>query len=192
MENGILSDRQIAELCATENMISPFADRQVRVNEAGEPIISYGLSSYGYDLRLGREFKIFTNAHQGQGVVDPKNFDMKNYVEHEGDSVIIPPGGFLLGHSVEYIRMPANLTGVVLGKSTYARCGCICLATPLEAGWEGQVTLEFANNTPLPLKMYAHEGSAQVLFFSGAPCKVSYADRAGKYQHQRGVTLASV
>ena len=192
MQNGILSDVEIADLCVTNNMISPFVDTQVRFGMGGERLISYGLSSYGYDLRLGRSFKIFTNAHQGQGVVDPKFFDMMNYVEHEGDSVIIPPGGFVLGHSVEYIRMPRDVTGVVLGKSTYARCGCICLATPLEAGWEGQVTLEFANNTPLPLKMYANEGSAQVLFFRGKPCHTSYADRSGKYQGQTGVTIAAV
>ena len=186
---GPLPDHEIYRLAFAERMISPYQAGLVSKDENGNKVISYGTSSYGYDVRLGRKFKIFTNANQGTGIIDPKNFDEKNYVDYEGDSVIIPPGGFLLGYSEEYIRVPKDVTVIVLGKSTYARCGCACLATPLEAGWEGQVTLEFSNSSPLPMKMYAGEGAAQLQFFRGAPCETSYADRDGKYQGQTGVTL---
>lgn len=145
-------------------------------------VISYGLSSYGYDLRLDRKFKVFTNVNTG--IIDPKEFDDKSFVDQEGDYVIIPPNSFILGSSMEKINMPDDVTGVVLGKSTYARTGINCIATPLEAGWSGYVTLEFANSTPLPVKMYAGEGCCQVLFFRGNSCMTTYADRMGKYQDQ--------
>jgi dCTP deaminase len=189
---SILSDKQIDLLCNGSDvpMISPYVDRQVKEDANGNRIISYGLSSYGYDLRIGNTFKIFTNALSR--VVDPKNMDEKSFVDFESNVCIIPPNSFVLAHSLEYIRMPDNVTGVVLGKSTYARTGVVCIATPLEAGWEGHVTLEFANTTPLPVKLYANEGSCQVLFFEGEPCRTTYADRGGKYQGQTGITLAKV
>lgn len=147
-----------------------------------DPIISYGLSSYGYDLRLGNKFKVFTNVNTT--VINPKNFDKRSFVDFEGDVCIVPPNSFVLGASLERLTMPPNVTGVVLGKSTYARCGIDCLATPLEAGWEGHVTLEFANTTPLPAMLFAGEGCCQVLFLEGAACDVTYAMRNGKYQNQ--------
>lgn len=180
---SVLSDIQIETLCKTDRpLISPFSPTQVRMNENNERIVSYGVSSYGYDLRLGRKFKIFTNVNNS--VIDPKNFSENSFVDYEGDVCIIPPNSFVLASSAERIIMPDNLVGVVLGKSTYARCGISCLATPLEPGWEGYVTLEFANTTPLPAMLYAGEGSCQVLFFQGSPCKTSYATRGGKYQNQ--------
>ena len=151
-------------------------------NRHTDRIISYGLSSYGYDLRCGNKFKIFTNVNST--VINPKNFDNKSFVDYEGDVCIIPPNSFVLAASMERIVMPRDVTGVVLGKSTYARCGIDCLATPLEAGWEGHVTLEFANTTPLPAMLYAGEGCCQVLFLQGDRCITSYADRNGKYQNQ--------
>lgn len=175
-------------------MIEPFVPHQVKTktdpypsstgeDDAPRRIISYGLSSYGYDLRVGRQFKIFTNVNSS--IIDPKNFDDKSFVDFEGDCCIIPPNSFVLASSLEYMRLPRNVTGIVLGKSTYARCGISCLATPLEAGWEGHVTLEFANTTPLPAKLYAEEGACQVQFFEGRiPCEVSYSDRVGKYMRQ--------
>lgn len=183
---SILSDNQIHDLCfRAEPMISPFTGRQVKEID-GKRAISWGLSSYGYDLRCGLKFKIFSNINST--CVDPKNFDPRAFVDVEvsnvGDCVIIPPNSFVLAHSLEHIAMPRNVTAVVLGKSTYARVGVSCLATPLEAGWAGFVTLEFANTTPLPVKLYAGEGCCQVLFFEGRQCKVSYADRAGKYMNQ--------
>lgn len=185
---SILSDKEIIDLCEKEEFILPFVKESVRrVN--GEKVISFGVSSYGYDLRLGNEFLIFSNATQSdKAYIDPKDFDDKAYIRHDGDSVIIPPNGFILASSLEYIKMPKDVTGVVLGKSTFARCGIATLATPLEAGWEGTVTLEFSNTTPRPIKMYAWEGCVQVLFFRGAPCLTTYADRGGKYQGQMGVT----
>lgn len=151
-------------------------------------VISYGVSSYGYDIRVANEFKIFTNINST--VVDPKNFDEKSFVDFIGDVCIIPPNSFVLARSVEYFCMPKNVTGIVLGKSTYARCGISTLATPLEAGWEGYITLEFANTTPLPAMIYANEGACQVLFMEGeVDCLTSYADRAGKYMKQTGIQL---
>lgn len=180
--SGILADREIELLCKGDRpMISPFSQEAIREVD-GKKIISYGLSSYGYDLRLGNKFKIFTNINTA--MIDPKNFDPASFVEHEGDTCIIPPNSFVLGVSKEYIRMPKNVTGVVLSKSTYARGGNICLATPLEAEWEGYVTLEFSNTSPLPSIMYAGEGCCQVLFFAGNPCTTTYADRGGKYMNQ--------
>jgi dCTP deaminase len=169
-------------------MIEPFADAQVR-----KGVISYGLSSYGYDMRVAREFKIFTNVHST--VVDPKGFDGKSFVEYEGDICIVPPNSFALARSVEYFRIPRNALTICVGKSTYARCGIITNVTPFEPEWEGFVTLEISNTTPLPAKIYANEGIAQVLFFEADAddiCETSYADRKGKYQAQRGITLPTI
>ncbi len=169
-------------------MIEPFADNQVR-----KGVISYGVSSYGYDMRVAREFKIFTNVHNT--VVDPKNFDGKSFVEFEGDVCIVPPNSFALARSVEYFRIPRTVLTVCVGKSTYARCGIITNVTPFEPEWEGTVTLEISNTTPLPAKIYANEGIAQVLFFEADAddiCETSYGDRKGKYQSQRGITLPTV
>ena len=168
-------------------MIEPFEGTQVRHNEHGK-VISYGVSSYGYDVRCSDEFKVFTNIHSA--TVDPKNFDEKSFVDVRGEYCIIPPNSFALARTVEYFRIPRNVLTVCLGKSTYARCGIIVNVTPLEPEWEGHVTLEFSNTTTLPAKIYANEGVAQMLFFeSDEVCKTSYADRGGKYQGQRGVTL---
>ena len=168
-------------------MIEPFAPELVReVN--GQKIVSYGTSSYGYDIRCAREFKVFTNINST--VVDPKNFDPKSFVEIESDVCIIPPNSFALARTMEYFRIPRSVLTVCLGKSTYARCGIIVNVTPLEPGWEGHVTLEFSNTTPLPAKIYANEGACQFLFLQGnEPCETSYSDRAGKYMGQKGVTL---
>jgi dCTP deaminase len=180
---GIKSDRWITEMARHHRMIEPFAEKQVR--EGG---ISYGVSSYGYDMRVAREFKIFTNAMSA--IVDPKAFDPKSFVEFEGDVCIVPPNSFVLARSVEYFRIPRNVLTICVGKSTYARCGIITNVTPFEPEWEGYVTLEISNTTPLPAKVYANEGIAQVLFFEGdEPPLVSYADKKGKYQGQQGVTL---
>lgn len=180
---GLLSDAQIRDLSINHGMIEPFVEKQ---NHAG--VISYGLSSYGYDARCSKEFKIFTNVDNA--VVDPKNFSDQSFVDRETDVCIIPPNSFVLTRSVEYFRIPRDVLVVCLGKSTYARCGLIVNVTPLEPGWEGHVTLEISNTTPLPAKVYANEGVAQFLFFKGSePCETSYADRAGKYMGQRGVTL---
>jgi dCTP deaminase len=163
--------------------VDPLLGLQVR-----EKVISYGLSSYGYDVRCSREFKVFTNVHST--VVDPKNFDAKSFVDMEGDYVVIPPNSFALARTIEYFRIPRDVLTVCLGKSTYARCGIIVNVTPFEPEWEGHVTLEFSNTTPLPAKIYAGEGCAQVLFFRGSePCATSYADRGGKYQGQTGITI---
>ncbi|MDQ7050448.1 MAG: dCTP deaminase [Enterobacterales bacterium] len=172
---------------AKQGMIEPYEPGQVRQSN-GQKIISYGTSSYGYDVRCSNEFKIFTNVHSA--VVDPKNFDDKSFVNITSDVCIIPPNSFALARTVEYFRIPRNILTVCLGKSTYARCGIIVNVTPLEPEWEGHVTLEFSNTTPLPAKIYANEGVAQMLFFeSDEVCETSYADRAGKYQGQTGVTL---
>jgi len=168
-------------------MIEPFEPQQVK-QVAGAPVISFGTSSYGYDIRCSREFKIFTNVFSA--VVDPKQFDPKSFVDHVGDVCIIPPNSFALARTVEYFRIPRSVLTICLGKSTYARCGIIVNVTPLEPEWEGHVTLEFSNTTPLPAKIYANEGVAQVLFFeSDEVCETSYKDRLGKYQGQTGVTL---
>jgi len=164
-------------------MIEPFEDRQVR-----EGVVSYGLSSYGYDIRVADEFKVFTNINST--VVDPKNFDARSFVDIKADVCIIPPNSFALAKTVEYFRIPRDVLTVCVGKSTYARCGLIVNVTPFEPEWEGFVTLEISNTTPLPAKVYANEGIAQVLFFqSDEPCEVSYADKKGKYQGQQGLTL---
>jgi dCTP deaminase len=168
-------------------MIEPFAPDQVRTIE-GRRIVSYGTSSYGYDVRCANEFKIFTNINST--IVDPKQFDLNNFVDQAADVCIIPPNSFALARTVEYFRIPRNVMVVCLGKSTYARCGIIVNVTPLEPEWEGHVTLEFSNTTPLPAKIYANEGVAQLLFFeSDEVCETSYRDRGGKYQGQTGVTL---
>ena len=170
------------------DMIEPFAEGQVRRTDGGAPVISYGVSSYGYDLRVSREFKVFTNVFNT--VVDPKHFDDKSFVDLETDVCIVPPNSFALARSVEYFRIPRDILTVCLGKSTYARCGIIVNVTPFEPEWEGHVTLEISNTTPLPAKIYANEGLAQVLFLQAVtPCEVSYRDRGGKYQAQRGITV---
>ena len=184
---SIKSDHWIRRMAENEGMIAPFEAGQVREQD-GEKVISYGTSSYGYDVRCANEFKIFTNIHST--TVDPKHFDEKNFVDVEGDYCIIPPNSFALARTVEYFRIPRSVLTVCLGKSTYARCGIIVNVTPLEPEWEGHVTLEFSNTTNLPAKIYANEGVAQMLFYeSDEICDVSYADRGGKYQGQRGVTL---
>jgi dCTP deaminase len=168
-------------------MIDPFEDKLITQVE-GKRIISYGLSSYGYDLRVSREFKVFTNVFNA--IVDPKAFDERSFVDIEADTCIIPPNSFALARSVEYFRIPREVITICLGKSTYARCGIIVNVTPFEPEWEGHVTLEISNTTPLPAKIYAGEGLAQVIFLKGEePCKISYADRAGKYMKQRGITI---
>lgn len=191
--SGILNDREIGMLATHQDMIVPYVAESVRVNEEGQPILSYGPSSYGYDLRLDYKFKVFHN--RSDVIIDPKGIDADCFdsVEAHGGYIVIPPNGFVLGSSVERIKMPRNVTATVLSKSSIARCGVNCLATPLEAGWEGYVTLEFSNSTPLPVKLYVNEGCCQVLFFIGASCSVSYADRGGKYQNQpRGPVLPIV
>ncbi len=178
---SIKNDRWIIDM-AKKGMIEPFAERQVR-----EGVISYGVSSYGYDMRIADEFKIFTNVNNT--IVDPKNFTEKNYVDFKGDVCIIPPNSFVLAKSVEYFRIPRNILTVCVGKSTYARCGLIVNVTPFEPEWEGFVTIEISNSTPIPAKVYAWEGIAQVLFFEAdEECMVSYADKKGKYQKQMGLT----
>jgi dCTP deaminase len=182
----IKSDRWIKRMALDKGMIEPFEERQVR--QGG---ISYGLSSYGYDIRVAESFKIFTNVYST--VVDPKAFDSRSFVDFGGDVCIIPPNSFVLGRSVEYFRIPRTVMTLTVGKSTYARCGIITNVTPLEPEWEGFVTLEISNTTPLPAKIYANEGIAQVLFFeSDETCAVSYADRQGKYQAQQGIVLPKV
>lgn len=184
---AIKSDRWIRRMAQEAGMIEPFSPHQVREGEQGK-IISYGVSSYGYDVRCADEFKIFTNVHSA--TVDPKHFDENSFVDIKGDYCTIPPNSFALARTVEYFRIPRNVLTICLGKSTYARCGIIVNVTPLEPEWEGHVTLEFSNTTNLPARIYAHEGVAQMLFLeSDEVCEVSYADRAGKYQGQRGVTL---
>ncbi|PID42719.1 MAG: dCTP deaminase [Proteobacteria bacterium] len=184
---SIKSDKWIRSMADQHGMIEPFEPGQVR-QAGGEKIISYGTSSYGYDVRCSREFKIFTNVHSA--TVDPKHFDETSFVDVASDVCIIPPNSFALARTVEYFRIPRNVLTICLGKSTYARCGIIVNVTPLEPEWEGHVTLEFSNTTTLPAKIYANEGVAQMLFFeSDEQCEVSYKDRGGKYQGQTGVTL---
>ena len=189
----IKSDKWIRRMVDSHGMIDPFEPGQIRQREVDgktQKIISYGTSSYGYDIRCAPEFKVFTNIHST--VVDPKNFDEKSFVDFSGDSCIIPPNSFALARTMEYFRIPRNVLTICLGKSTYARCGIIVNVTPFEPEWEGYVTLEFSNTTPLPAKIYAGEGCAQVLFFESDKddvCETSYKDRGGKYQGQVGVTL---
>jgi dCTP deaminase len=180
---SVKPDTWIRKMAQEHRMIEPFTDKQVRSG-----VISYGLSSYGYDIRIADEFKIFTNINSS--IVDPKNFDPKSFVDFKGDICIIPPNSFALARTVEYFRIPRNVITVCVGKSTYARCGVIVNVTPFEPEWEGIVTLEVSNTTPLPAKIYANEGIAQVLFFeSDEPCETSYADKKGKYQAQQSLTL---
>jgi dCTP deaminase len=184
---SIKSDKWIRRMAEQQDMISPFEAGQVRENANGR-MISYGTSSYGYDVRCSNEFKIFTNINSA--IVDPKNFDENSFVDVSSDICIIPPNSFALARTVETFKIPRNVLTICLGKSTYARCGIIVNVTPLEPEWEGHVTLEFSNTTPLPAKIYANEGVAQMLFFeSDEVCETSYADRGGKYQGQQGVTL---
>jgi dCTP deaminase len=183
---SIKSDRWIKRMAREHQMIVPFEDQQVR-----EGVISYGLSSYGYDIRVANEFKIFTNVNST--IVDPKNFDEQSFVDFKGDVCIVPPNSFALARTVEYFRIPRNVLTICLGKSSYARCGIILNVTPFEPEWEGYATLEISNTTPLPAKIYANEGIAQVVFFeSDEPCEVSYADKKGKYQAQRDITLPKI
>ena len=183
---SIKSDKWIRRMSEEHGMIEPFEPNQIKQLN-GEKIISYGTSSYGYDIRCAHEFNVFTNINST--IVDPKNFDTRNFVTVEDDFCIIPPNSFTLARTVEYFRIPRNVLTVCLGKSTYARCGIIVNVTPFEPEWEGYVTLEFSNTTPLPAKIYANEGVAQVLFFeSDEECATSYKDRAGKYMGQSGVT----
>ncbi|WP_371682944.1 MULTISPECIES: dCTP deaminase [Kiloniella] len=178
-----MPDTWIREQAENHGMIEPYVEAQRR-----EGVISYGVSSYGYDARVSNEFKIFTNVHNA--IVDPKEFSDQSFVEKDDDVCIIPPNSFALARTVEYFRIPRDVLVICLGKSTYARCGIIVNVTPLEPEWEGHVTLEFSNTTPLPAKIYANEGVCQFLFLKGeGDCDVSYADRAGKYMKQRGVTL---
>ena len=184
---SIKSDRWIREMSTTQGMIEPFVGNQVRFVD-GEKVISYGTSSYGYDVRCADEFKIFTNINST--VVDPKNFDDKSFIDIKSDVCTIPPNSFALARTVEYFKIPRQVLTLCLGKSTYARCGIIVNVTPLEPEWEGHVTLEFSNTTSLPAKIYANEGVAQFIFLeSDEMCETSYKDRAGKYQGQKGVTL---
>ena len=183
MSMSVKCDRWIREMCRQHRMIEPFEEKQVR-----EGVVSYGISSYGYDLRIADEFKIFTNVNST--IVDPKHMDARTMVDFKGPVALIPPNSFALGRSVEYFRIPRSVITITLGKSTYARCGIITNVTPFEPEWEGHVTLEISNTTPLPARIYANEGIAQVLFFeSDEVCEVSYKDKAGKYQAQQGITL---
>ena len=183
----IKSDKWIRKMAMQHKMIDPFAPTQVR-EQSGDKVISYGTSSYGYDVRCANEFKVFTNINSA--VVDPKNFSAHSFVEVNSEICIIPPNSFALARTVEYFRIPRNVLTICLGKSTYARCGIIVNVTPLEPEWEGHVTLEFSNTTPLPARVYAGEGVAQMLFLeSDEICETSYKDRHGKYQGQTGVTL---
>jgi len=186
----IKSDKWIRRLALESRMIEPFEASQVKAFE-GKRIVSYGTSSYGYDVRCSTEFKIFTNINST--IVDPKNFDEKNFVDYRGEVCIIPPNSFALARTVEHFRIPRNVLTICLGKSTYARCGIIVNVTPLEPEWEGHVTLEFSNTTPLPARVYANEGVAQMIFLeSDEVCETSYRDRGGKYQGQKGVTLPRI
>jgi dCTP deaminase len=185
-QGRLLVDWEIREYAKKFRMIEPFEDRLVR-----DGAISYGLSSMGYDIRIADEFKIFTNINTT--VVDPKGFDPRSFVDFTGESCIIPPNSFALGRSLEYLRIPRKVMGICIGKSTYARCGIVVNITPLESEWEGHLTIEISNTTPLPAKIYSNEGIAQVIFLeSEQVCEVSYADRGGKYQYQQGITIPRV
>jgi dCTP deaminase len=183
---AIKADKWIRRMALEHGMIEPFVDSQVRTG-----VVSFGLSSYGYDIRVADEFKVFTNINNT--VIDPKNFDPRSFVDIRADVCIVPPNSFALARTIEYFRIPRDVLTVCLGKSTYARCGIIVNVTPFEPEWEGFVTLEISNTTPLPAKIYANEGIAQVLFFqSDEPCERSYADKKGKYLKQQGVTLPKI
>ncbi len=183
---SVKSDRWIRQMAREQRMIEPFAEAQKR-----ERVISYGLSSYGYDLRVADEYRIFTNVNTT--IVDPKNFDARSFVEYKGDICVIPPNSFALARSVEYFRIPRNVLTICLGKSTYARCGIIVNVTPFEPEWEGYVTLEISNTSPLPARVYSNEGLCQVIFLeSDELCEVSYKDKKGKYQAQQGIVLPRV
>ena len=183
---GLMNDAWIRRMAKEERMIEPFVDEQVR-----QDVISYGLSSYGYDIRVTDEFKIFTNIHSA--IVDPKHFNPSSFIDYKGEVCIIPPNSFVLARTVEYFRIPRKVLTVCLGKSTYARCGLIVNVTPFEPEWEGYVTLEISNTTPLPARIYANEGIAQVLFFEADDiCEISYADRKGKYQAQKDIVLPTI
>ena len=187
---SIKSDRWIQQMASRHGMIEPFEAEQVRFNDTGDKLISYGTSSYGYDVRCAREFKVFTNVHSAKK--KKKNFDPNSFIDIVGDECIIPPNSFALARTMEYFRIPRDVLTICLGKSTYARCGIIVNVTPLEPEWEGHVTLEFSNTTNLPARIYAGEGVAQMLFFQSDAddvCQISYKDRGGKYQGQTGVTL---
>ena len=187
----IKSDKWIRKMAIDQGMIEPFQEDQIRFSDDNSRLISYGLSSYGYDVRCANEFKVFTNIHSA--IVDPKSFDEKSFVDINSDVCVIPPNSFALARTVEYFRIPRDVLTICLGKSTYARCGIIVNVTPLEPGWEGYVTLEFSNTTPLPAKIYANEGVAQFIFLKGnEKPEVTYADRDGKYMGQTGVTLPKV
>jgi dCTP deaminase len=180
---SVMPDHWIRRMAIENKMIEPFQDRQVR-----EGVISYGVSSYGYDLRVADEFNIFTNVNSS--IVDPKHFDKRSFVEFKGDVCIVPPNSFALGRSMEYFRIPRNVLTICVGKSTYARCGIIVNVTPFEPEWEGFVTLEISNTTPLPAKIYANEGLCQVIFLKAdEECEISYKDKKGKYQSQQGIVL---
>lgn len=183
---GLKHDQWIRQMAIEHGMIEPFIDHQVR-----EGVISFGVSSYGYYIRVADEFKIFTNVYSA--IVDPKHFDPRSMVDFKGDVCIIPPNSFALARTVEYFRIPRKVLTVCLGKSTYARCGLIVNVTPFEPEWEGYVTLEISNTTPLPARIYANEGIAQVLFFEAdEECEISYADKKGKYQHQQSIILPKI
>ena len=183
---AIKSDNWIKKMSVESDMISPFTDKQIKSGA-----ISYGLSSYGYDIRVADEYKIFTNVNNS--IVDPKNFDANSFVDYKGEICIVPPNSFALARSVEYFKIPRKVLTICVGKSTYARCGIIVNVTPFEPEWEGYVTLEISNTTPLPAKIYSNEGLCQVLFFeSDEECEFSYKDRSGKYQKQTGITLPKV
>jgi dCTP deaminase len=183
---GLMNDAWIRRMANEERMIEPFVDDQVH-----DDVISYGVSSYGYDVRVTDEFKIFTNVHSA--IVDPKNFNPKSFVDYKGDICVIPPNSFVLARTIEYFRIPRSVLTMCIGKSTYARCGLIVNVTPFEPEWEGYVTLEISNTTPLPARIYANEGIAQVLFFEADEiCEVSYADRKGKYQAQTDIVLPRI
>jgi len=182
----VKNDKWIRKMVKEYKMIEPFCESLIQ-----KGVISYGISSYGYDIRVADEFKIFTNVYST--VVDPKNFDPRSFVDFKGNVCVIPPNSFALGRSVEYFRIPRNVLGICIGKSTYARCGIVINITPLEPEWEGHITIEISNTTPLPAKIYANEGIAQVIFIeSDDICEISYKDRKGKYQEQRGITLPRI
>lgn len=183
---GLKADTWIRQMSTKNDMISPFCEEQV-----GKNVVSYGVSSYGYDIRVANEYKIFTNV--SSTVVDPKDFDEKNVVDFTGDICIVPPNSFALARTVEYFKIPDNVLAICLGKSTYARCGIIVNVTPFEPGFEGHITIEISNTTPLPAKIYSNEGIAQVLFFEGdSACETTYKDKKGKYQGQEGITLPRI
>ena len=188
---SIKSDKWIKKMSNNNSMIEPFSEDQIKIDESGNRLISYGVSSYGYDVRCSNEFKVFTNIHSA--IVDPKSFDEKSFVDITSDICIIPPNSFALARTIEYFKIPRNVLTICLGKSTYARCGIIVNVTPLEPEWEGHVTLEFSNTAPSPAKIYANEGAAQFIFLKGnEEPEVTYSQRKGKYMKQTGVTLPKV